>query len=194
MAGELDYSLPPAVRRIARAFARVGWISFWIQIVLAVVSALLLIFAVAGLRFNQANESTPGTDAGLFFATCGLLAVFFGAYWSFRYTRVAKQLRFGDSTSRPKPKDAIRTIQVGLYASLIGMFLCLMGAGAIAGALTFKSFEQSQGPTVINPAALRGALITPFDLFILQSNTNTSIAHFVAILSSLWLSRTVNRQ
>ena len=195
MAGELDYSLPPAVRRIARAFSRVGWISFWIQIVLAVISCGLLLFAVIGLSFNAANQNSPGTGAGLFFATCGLLAVFFGAYWSFRYTRLAKQLRFSDAASRPKPKEAIQSLQIGLNASLIGMFLTLMGAGAITGALLFKSFEQpAQGPNIFNPAALSGSIITTFDLLIVQSNTNTSIAHFVAIISSLWLIRTVNRQ
>ncbi|MCG8368614.1 MAG: DUF3611 family protein [Pseudanabaenales cyanobacterium] len=195
MAGELDYSLPPAVRRIARAFSRVGWTSFWIQIVLAVVSSLLLLFAVIGLNFNSANQSSPGTGAGLFFAACGLLAVFFGAYWSFRYTRLARLLRSGDMASRPKPKDAIQTLHIGLNASLIGMFLTLMGAGAIVGALLFKSFEQpAQGAMLFNPATLRGSFITSFDLLIVQSNTNTSIAHFVAIISSLWLFRTVNRQ
>ena len=195
MAGDLDYSLPPAVRRIARAFYWAGWISFWIQIVLAVVSSLMLLFAVTGLNFDAANESSPGTGAGLFFATCGLLAVFFGAYWSFRYTRIAKQLRSGDTASRPKPKDAIQALQIGLNGSLIGMFLTLMGAGAIVGALIFKSFEQpAQGAGILNPVNIRGSFITSFDLLIVQSNTNTSIAHFVAIISSLWLFRTVNRQ
>ena len=185
MAGELDYSLPPAVRRIARSFFWTGWISFWVQIVLAVVSSLLLLFAIPGIKFDSANENSPGTWPGLSFAICGLLAVFFGAYWAFRYTRLAKQLRSGNTAYRPKPKDAIQALKIGLIASLIGMFLTLMGAGAIVGALIFKAFEQpAQGANILNPT-IRLPSITSFDLFIVQSNTNTSIAHFVAIVSSL---------
>ncbi|NJN02266.1 MAG: DUF3611 family protein [Leptolyngbyaceae cyanobacterium RM1_1_2] len=196
MTGELDYSLPPAVRRIASAFRLIGWISFWAQVVLSVVSTFLLLFAISGLSFRQTENSqaSPGTGAGLLFAGLALAVVFFGVYWAFRYTRLARQLRSSQPGTRPKPKDAVRAIQVGLIASLVGMLLTQLGAGAIVGALIFKSFEQpTQGGVILSPTAVRG-FITSFDLLIVQANTNTSIAHFVGIVASLWLSRAVNRQ
>ena len=192
-----DYSLPAAIRRIADAFRVVGWISFWGQIVLSVVSAFLLLFAVSGINFGQSatgNQASPGTGAGLLFAALGLGTAFFGAYWAFRYTRMSKRLRTSSPEDRPKPKDAVRIIQIGLAASLIGMFLTLLGGGAIVGALIFKSFEQPAQGGVLNPGGVRGSFITSFDLLIVQANSNTSLAHFLSIISSLWLSRRLGKQ
>ncbi|MBE9078031.1 DUF3611 family protein [Romeria aff. gracilis LEGE 07310] len=194
MTGELGYSLPPAIRRIAGAFRIVGWISFWIQAVLGVISSLVLLFSVATLsgRATQ-GETNPGTSAGLLFAVLGVLAVFAGAFWSFRYTRLSRKLRTSNPDLRPKPKDAIRAIQIGLMISLAGMLVTLLGAEAIVGSLLAKSLAQPQGSALFNPGNVT-QFIQPLDIFIVQANTHTLVAHFAAIASALWLYRSVNRQ
>ncbi|NJR66617.1 MAG: DUF3611 family protein, partial [Leptolyngbyaceae cyanobacterium CRU_2_3] len=96
-----SYSIPPAVKRVASSFRLVGWISFWVQIVLAIVSGIVLLFAASGLgvaatvapatpgAVPQTGISSPETGIGLLFAVIGLLALFAGAFWAFRYTRLA---------------------------------------------------------------------------------------------------------
>ena len=62
-------SLPPAVQRVAFALRTVGWVCFWAQSVLAVVAALILLFAIP-FAFPSANpgarSTNPGTGGGLF--------------------------------------------------------------------------------------------------------------------------------
>lgn len=187
MSGPTDpYSLPPAVRRIAGAFRLFGWISFWVQIVLAVVAAGILLIASVSPR-TEANN--PGTGAGLFLAVCGLIALFLGAYWGFRYTRLSRRLKYADAGTRPKPKDAMQTIRSGLVINSIGMFLTLLGAEATIGALFVKSLSQLGGGIALDPTRY----IQPLDIFIVQANIHTIVAHFVGLIGSLLLFRSVNR-
>jgi len=184
--------LPPAVRRIAGAFRSAGWVSFWGQIVLAVVSTLVLLFSTASINVRS-GANNPGTSTGLFFAICGLILVYAGAYWSFRYTRLSRQLQTADPKVRPKRGDAIQAVRIGLMINLVGMLLTLLGAQAIVGSLLAKSLSQPQGGAIYDPGRIT-QFIQSLDIFIVQANTNTVTAHFVGILASLWLVRCMSRQ
>lgn len=193
MTSELDYNLPPAIRRIASAFRLTGWISFWIQIVLAVVSSLVLMFALVSLGARASvGGANPGTGAGLVLAVAGLIAVYISAYWAFRYTNLGRRLRSRDPNKRPSPKDALQALRIGIIISLSGMFITLCGGQALIGALLGKALIQPQGSTVFIPGNVN-QFIEAFDIFIVQANTNTLLAHFVSLAASLWLLRTVNR-
>lgn len=199
-----SYSLPPAVQRVATAFRMVGWVSFWTQIVLGVISGIVLIFAAGSI--GAASRPTvvpgvpgavapsggvnPGTGAGLSLAVLGLLALFAGAYWAFRYTRLSRQLKTADSQERPKRGDALWTLRIGLLINLIGMLLTILGAQAIVGSLVAKSFEQGAGIFTGNFQRF----INPLDIFLVQANTNTIMAHFIGLVATLWILRSVNRQ
>jgi amino acid transporter len=201
MANRSDFiSLPPAVRRAASAFRIAGWVSFWAQIVLAVISAGVLAFA--GLNSNANAPATPNTVVnpaantssvtgfGLFFAACGLIALFAGAYWAFNYTRLARRLQTADSRVRPKPKEAIQALQIGLLINLVGMIATILGAQAIVGSLVARS--MAQGFAVF--AGTLPAYISPLQIFVVQANINIIMAHFVGAAATLWLIRTMNRQ
>lgn len=193
-------SLPPAVRRVAGALRYVGWASFWVQLVLAVVSAIVLAFAGSNLNTPVATNpalpntpvaaANPGTGAGLFFAFLGLVALFVGTYWAFRYTRLSLQLKSPGNQARPRRGDAVQMLQFGLLINLAGMLLTILGAQAISGSLVLKSFEQGFGFFSGNPLRF----ITPLDLLVVQANANTIMAHFIGLLATLWLIRCVNRQ
>lgn len=183
------HSLPPAIRRIAGAFRICGWISFWIQLILGVVAAGILLILTVSQGANNTGTSNPGTGAGLFLAGGGILALFAGAFWAFRYTRLARQLRFGHSGSRPKPKDVLQAIQIGLLISLVGMLLTLLGAEIIVGSLFVKSLSQLGAGIALD----RSQYIQPLDIFIVQASTHTAVAHFAAIAVAIYLFRLVNR-
>ncbi|NJO40647.1 MAG: DUF3611 family protein [Cyanobacteria bacterium RU_5_0] len=190
MANKSESALSPA--RIAGALRIIGWLSFWIQIVLGVVSAIILLFAGTNLRAPSPNPNVPtspvaanpGTGAGLFFAFLGLLALFGSAYWAFRYTRIARKLKTPD---RPGKADTADALRMGLIISLIGLLLTILGAQATAGALLLKSFEQ--GFVVLSGNPLR--FITPLDIFVVQANANTIMAHFIGLGATLLLMRSM---
>ena len=97
MTRETDYSVPPAVRRIAGSFRLLGWISFWIQVVLGVIAGGILLFASATFGARSPGGSNPGTGTGLILASLGLIAVFISAFWAFRYAQLGRRLRSRDA-------------------------------------------------------------------------------------------------
>jgi hypothetical protein len=197
MNSELDYSLPPAIRRISAAFRWAGWVSFWIQVVLAVVSSLMLLSALGliGAR-TAAGGANAGTGVGVLLALAGLVAVYSSIYWAFRYALLGRRLRSRDASKRPSPKDAIQVLRIGIVISMVGMLLTLFGGQALIGSLLLKALLQPQGGTVFMPGNINQYVETfhpRIFIFILQANTNTLLAHFVSLSATLWLLRTVNR-
>ncbi|MGF1499332.1 MAG: DUF3611 family protein [Elainellaceae cyanobacterium] len=190
--------LPPAIRRIAGGFRMYGWISFWAQAVLAVVSTLILAFSSVVISFQQspANEAAgrdnPGAGVGLFFAVAGLVGLYAGAYWAFRYTRVSLKLRSADGRARPKPAEVIQALRIGLIINLVGMLLTLLGGEALIGALVAKALSQPQGGGAFFERITQA--IQPLDIWVVQANTNIALAHFVGIVASLWLLQSMGRQ
>jgi Protein of unknown function (DUF3611) len=178
---EIDSNTPQTVRKMSAQLRRVGWAGFWLQLVLAVVSTLIFLFAIP---FASTGASNPGTGGSLLFAIGGLLTVYASTYWSFRYISIGKKLQKPDL--RPKKADTIKVIQMGLMISTIGMGSSVMGAESIAGTLLGKSLSLAQPFAVYSPDAL-SKIIQPLDIFIVLANTHTITAHFIGIVFSLWL-------
>ncbi|PZV06154.1 MAG: hypothetical protein DCF32_10330 [Leptolyngbya sp.] len=193
MTTDFDYTLPPAIRRISGSFRVVGWISFWVQIVLAAISSLVLMFALVNLGARSGTgAANPGTGVGLLFAALGLVAVYLSAFWAFRYTQLGRRLRSRDIAKRPSPKDALQALRLGTVVSMVGMLITLFGSQALIGSLLGKALSQPQGGTVFTPGNIN-QYVEAFDIFVVQANTNTLLAHFVSLSATLWLLRTVNR-
>lgn len=205
MSSQLDsYSVPPAVRRVAIAFRRAGLLSFWSQVVLGAVSTVVLIFSslfLANRSTVQTNlpnvpnvvttQSNPGAGFGLLLIGLGLLALYVSIYWAYTYIRLSKKLRDNESTKRPKRTDVFRQLRMGLTLNMVGMLLTLLGGFAIVGTLVGKAFQVT---AVSALGGIGDRLITASDIFPVQGVFLVLLAHFVAIISSLWLLREMSRQ
>jgi hypothetical protein len=187
MTGELGYSVPPAIRRIAANFRLAGWISLWAQAVIA--------FVAGGLFFIYRLE--PGISAGeagaSLLTAIGILAALVSAFWGFRYTLLGRQLRSSNPDLRPKPKDAARAIRIGLIISLVGMLITILGMQSIVGPLLLRGLRQVPAQT-FGAVADTSAFINAADITAVCSATNTIFAHFIGLCCSLWLQYVVNRQ
>ena len=188
-----SYSQSPtsALQQMAVAFRLVGWISFWIQLVLAVVSVLVLLFASLSRNTGPQNENSPGTGFGIVLAVSGVVTLGIGVYLAFRYTRLGKRLQSSNASQRPRKADTVQILRLGLIVNLVGMLLTILGAQAISGSLILRSLSLPQGTTAAfyNPAQV----IRPLDIFVVQANTNTVAAHFVGLVATLFLLGRVNR-
>lgn len=183
-------SVPSSLRQIASIFRLTGWIGFWIQLVLAVVSTVVLILYSVFSRNNApGNAGNPGTGLGIFFAVCGLLALGGSIYVAFRYTRIAQQLQSPNPNFRPRKSDTLQILRLGLTINLAGMLLTLVGAYAIVGTLAARSISQPQTVVLSNP----NSLISSLDMFAVQANINTIAGHFSGITSTLWLLNRINK-
>lgn len=180
----------PVVMRASATLAMAGNVGFWVQIVLGVVAALILLFASASLlggteganavqdpRFNQ------GSAFGIFCAAGGIVALVISIFFFFRYKTIARLMMVSDNNLRPKKAYTLQTIKFGLLANLIGMMLAIIGAESFIGLVIGKALTIPQGAVFSNTSQL----IQPKDLFIILANTHTIASHFTGIVIALWL-------
>ncbi len=182
-------TVPSALRQIANNFRLTGWIGFWLQLVLAVVSTVVLLLFGLFSRSTTNSPNNPGTGFGIFFAVCGLVALGVSIYVFFRYTRIGQQLRSSNPNLRPRKADTIQILRWGLMVNLAGMLLTLLGAYAIVGSLAARSISQPQTIVLNDPSRL----ISSLDMFAVQANINTIAGHFAGITATLWLLNRINK-
>ncbi|MBD2175565.1 DUF3611 family protein [Pseudanabaena sp. FACHB-1998] len=180
---EDNSDVSPNVLRVVLAFRRWGWASFWTQVVLCVVSALVLLQLIL-LKSPTTNvpsgaDSNPATLPGLSFAWAGIAVLGASIFWNFRYTQMANKLR---SPDRPTKSQTVFQIKIGIIINLVGTLITLIGAASIVGALTLRS---QQG--VFAGAGNFNLTIQPLDFQIIQASFNIIFAHFVGLVTSLWL-------
>lgn len=190
MSEKSDYqSVPATLRQIATNFRLIGWISFWVQLVLAVISIVVLLLFVFFSRSPTNSAANPGTGFGVFLAVCGIVTLGIGVYMALRYTRIGRQLQSPNPNLRPRKAETIPVLRMGLIVNLVGMLLTILGAWTIVGTLTAKSISQVQTAVYADPSKL----ISSLDMFAVQANINTIAAHFAGIVATLWLINRINR-
>jgi len=172
------------LRAIGQKFRLTGWISFWIQLVLGVVSGvILLLFAISSQRPGSSGNNA-GAGFGIFLAICGLVTLGVGIYLAYRYTRLGAQLLSANASNRPRKSETVQVLRLGVMVSLVGILLTLLGAQAIVGTLAARAITQTQ--LLFSPQGNQ-SFISGLDMFVVQANTNTVMAHFGGLLASLWL-------
>jgi len=180
----------PTLQQLARTFRQTGWISFWIQLILAVISSIILIFAAALAPRSGATGPNPETGIGVGVTILGILVLAYNMYLAvFRYVPIGRKLE-GSAANRPKKSETVQVIRVGLFASSIGILLSLLGAQATVGLLAAKAFSQGVGSFVNTDPS---KFIQPIDILVVQASINVILAQFVAIASSLWLLNRMSR-
>jgi hypothetical protein len=187
MSENSDYqSSSSQIQAIAKLFRLTGWITFWSQLVLGVVSGGIILFASIP-RGTGGTANNSGAGIGVFFAISGLVALGIGIFISFRYTRIGRQLDSSNPSNRPRKIETVQVVRLGLIVHLVGILLTLVGAQAIVGILVTKSLTVSQViPGVISQVD-PSRVIQPLDIFVVQANTNTVSAHFAGLVGSIWL-------
>jgi len=188
-----DSKTSSTIQEIAQTFRLTGWASFWAQLVLGVVAAVILGFASLSPGVAAGQQRNVGTGLGIFFAVIAVIALGASIFWAFRYIRISRQLQSSNPNNRPRKADTVQLLRLGLSINLVGLLVGLIGAQAIVGALVAKSLTLPQagvGVYQVDPSRI----IRPLDIFVVQANTNTVAAHFAGLIGSLWLLNRVNRQ
>lgn len=173
--------VPPAVMRAASKLNTIGYLGFWIQIVVGAFAVVTFLFASMGLTFGQ--DRTSGIEAGIISAFISLVFLGGAIYFSIRYQRIGNQLQRADAANHPRKADILKFIRWGIMVNLAGMGMAIIGASAIGGIVLIKSLSIPQGTLAANPKQF----VQSIDLLAIQANTNTIVAHFTGLVSSLWL-------
>ena len=180
MLNRLEYSNFTTSQGLAKTLRKTGWILFWLQLGLGVVSAAILTFAIADPNFNL-KTTNPMSGAGLFFAVGGLFLLAIGLYSAFSYVRLANESKELGGIGHQK-SEVIKVFWRGLFINAVGSILTLLGIEFVVGTLIAKSLTQVEGMAIYNSTQL----IEPLDLLVVQANVNTIVAQSIGILFAAW--------
>ncbi len=108
---------PSNPERLGKQFSRLGWIGFWIQLVLISIPIALAIYVLFPAGFDSAQQ--PGIKLRNYLSYSSLLIMLFTTFWFYRYTRVGG--RIPDPKLRPPQSSVTKTLWIGLWASCLGI-------------------------------------------------------------------------
>jgi len=174
-------SLPPAVEKVSRNLQRWGFWSFWLQLILGIISTVTLLFSIPAL--SESKQNLQGVQFGILSAFISIILLVVALVISFRYKKIGTKIENRDPAMRPKKSETMNLIQFGLVFNLVGMLFAIIGAETLVGLALAKSLTLSPQLIGSNPQQF----VNPLDLLIIQANTNTIGAHFAGIVTSLIL-------
>lgn len=176
---------PAKPEKLAQQFTRLGWIGFWIQVVLLIVPFFLLVYVL----FISGPESAQdrGIDLGNYLSYGSLLVMLFTTIWFFRYTRLGR--RIADPQSRPAESTVLSALWTGLWAGCLGIFFSMLLLMSAVGRLLFVLMANPQ--TGIQIAQSLGGdptrSLSAMDAASLTSLLILLTAELVVLTFSLWL-------
>ena len=157
-------------------------ISWWVQIILTVISSVILTFA------NTVRQSSNGQSfwtSGFAFSSIGVIISYVSAFLTWKNSRMCKKLIV--ATDERKAKLSLKkAFQFSISLSMVGMLVTLLGAEQIVGTLASKVLSLQGIQPVIGTIGTQNSL-QALDIFLVQANTNTLLALFSPIACYLLL-------
>ena len=167
--------------KLGTALRKIGWISFYAQLVLSTVSGVILLFS-SGITSSGALSVNPLDACTLVGVAGGLITSFLSWGW----IRAGRRLAFLQDV---KLQTVLATILAGTNLNLASMGATIIGLQATVGSLVGKTLSAAAGgyygPRAPPPVA--------FDVFSVQACANVIMAHFVGLVLANWLLRVVQR-
>ncbi|KAJ8446701.1 hypothetical protein Cgig2_002863 [Carnegiea gigantea] len=174
------------LQNTARYFKRLGSFAFWGQLLCTIVAAVILSFSIV----VTGKITSPVT----FYATAGgIAAAFISIFWSFGYLRLSERLQrtANDPSKAPARADVVKSLRNGVVVNLLGMGSAILGLLATVGLLVAKALTTSSTPYYqgVSPGY---SPVLALDVFLMQASANTILSHFIGLVSSLELLRSVS--
>ncbi|XP_020100817.1 protein TIC 21, chloroplastic [Ananas comosus] len=169
----------------SRYFKRLGSLGFWGQLVCTVVSAVILSFST----LVTGKVTSPIT----FYTTAGsIAAAFVSVFWSFGYIRLSERLKrtANEPAKAPPRADVVKSLKNGIVVNLLGMGAAVLGMQATVGLLVAKALTTSAVPYYQGIPPGRSPVLA-LDVFLVQASANTILSHFLGLVCSLELLRSV---
>jgi hypothetical protein len=175
---------------LARQFSRLGWIGFWMQLVLVSMPVILILYVL----FISSPESAQrrGIDLSNYLSYGSLLVMLFTIFWFYQYTRLAKQIV--EPELCPPQASVMQTLWIGLGASCLGILFSLI---LMMNAVFRILFILLATPQTDIPIAAAGGdpskTLSAIDAVSLTSLLFILTAELMVLAFSLWLLFQVTR-
>lgn len=185
------------LQRISAALRRMGWLRFWIQLVLGVVVVGVLVFNNIGGRLAANSSRALGLGPGITLTTLAFLILIWCIWHSWLVVRCGRAL---GSAVQPSKGETARLVKRGVLADLLGLTLAAVGYQSMAGSLFVQASQQVPGffgaqiqATPGTAGRVVGLPITSIEMFSVLGNTQVLFAHLLGLMISLWLLQRVHR-
>lgn len=166
---------------LGRRIRLMGWIGFWLDFILAFLTAPLLVFAAVGQSISSTvwvSDPIHWGYFGLGFLIASLFLDLFSTIASGRLMRDPASVLAADQPA------AMWFLGVGSLVNVLGSVVSFIGVGLSIALLVAKTVSQPPGIAITDPDKIVRAL----DVFILMANFNLLLAHFVGAGAAVWLS------
>ena len=183
------------LQHIGSSLRRMGWLRFWIQLVLGVVVVGVLVFNNIGGRLVANSQRALGLGPGISLTTLAFLILLWGIWHSWLVVRCGRAL---GSPVRPSKGETARMLKRGILADLAGLTLAAVGYQALAGSLFVQASMQAGfafGGVMTTPGGrITNYPITSLEMLSVLSNTQVLFAHLIGLGMSLWLLQRIYRR
>ena len=174
------------LERVGNAVARMGWVSFWLQLAMGLVSGAILVFSAA-------FSGSGGAGLEVLLTLFGTVALLFSTGWTFGYVRLGRTLRAASQNpadKRPPSVDAVaQRFRLGLLSNLAGLGVTLLALEATVGFLVAKTLTNATANPFLAGAAQGYNPVLALDVFLVQAAVNVCIGHFGSLAFNMWLQR-----
>ncbi len=185
MADQLDFQL------LSLGMRRMGWVRFWIQVVLGIVVVGVLLFNNIGSSLARNSERALGLGPGLSLTTLAFLFLLYSLWHGWLIVRTGRSLA---STARPSRGETSRLLKRGLIVDLLGLVFSSVGYQSLAGALFVQASMQAPGISIgAGIRSMENYPITSLEMLSVLSNTQVLFAHVIGVIFSLWLLQRIYR-
>lgn len=187
MLATLRKALKPSSKdSLAKAFTRLGWVGFWIQLA---IGSIPVVFAVYTLIFGRGGGA--GTRGGSllveYLTIAGLIVLVFTTLWSYRYTRLGAKI--ADPARRPSEFAVQRVAWIGVGASSVGILLSMlvMLFEVVQLLLYFLRAPQVGVPTIQTTGGGQASFLSAADMVNLLILNLTLFGELAVLIFSIWL-------
>ncbi|MEM8716804.1 MAG: DUF3611 family protein [Cyanobacteria bacterium P01_G01_bin.4] len=146
--------------RMRKRMRTAGQISFWVQIVLAILSVIFWTISVVG-QLSSLRQGAPGGVVARWAAFATLVSLGLNTFFTFRYWKGGEKAR----------------LKVVLYIGLIGAFLATISSLSQVGELLVNVFFYRQS----------NFFEEQWDFLLLAVNNNVTFAHLISLTCILWI-------
>jgi Protein of unknown function (DUF3611) len=179
-----DAIRPSKGSSLARAFLRLGWAGFWVQVVFGSIPIVLTAYFFVFSRTGTVSRS--GFPFVEYLTIIDLLILLFTLYWSYRYTRLGRQMLSPDK--RPPESTVIRTVWIGVTASTVGMLFSMIVLLIETSNMLFIFLRAPQGGVpMIQTGPEAPYWVSSVDMGSLMALVLTLFAELIVLVLSLWL-------
>jgi hypothetical protein len=179
-----DAIRPKKGSSLARSLIRLGWASFWLQIVFGSLPIILTVYYFIFSRTDASPRS--GLPIVEILTIIDLVILLFTVYWSYRYTRLGRQML--NPERRPDESSVLSTVWIGVTAGTVGMLFSMIVLLYEAGNMLFYFLRAPQaGIPQFQTSSGAAYVVSSVDMISLMALILTLFAELIVLVFSLWL-------